>query len=140
MKVTAVLDTNIVVSGIGWRGDCYILLRLLASKRFLSIRTSQLTEEWSDALARAARLPKWTNHNWANWLEWLKHASNLIDDPPVRPTVKRDPKDDPILAAAIAARVPYLVTYDKDLLDLGKPYGVQCIRPQAFLQAVLSSN
>jgi predicted nucleic acid-binding protein len=137
MQPSAVLDSTTVVSGIGWRGDCQIILRLLASRRFFSIRTPYLTSEWSRSMARASTLSAWQNSNWANWLEWLKRASDLIGEPPVRPTV-RDPKDDPILAAAIAGRAQYLVSYDKDFLDLGKPYGVECVRPHAFIRALLA--
>ena len=52
--------------------------------------------------------------------------------------MRRDPKDDPVLAAAVAARAKFLVSYDNDFLDLGKPYGVHCIRPREFLAAVLA--
>jgi predicted nucleic acid-binding protein len=76
--------------------------------------------------------------NWANWLDWLKRASVLMDNPHMRPTVRRDPKDDPVLAAAVAGRAKFLVSYDNDFLDLGKPYGVHCIPPREFLAAVLA--
>jgi predicted nucleic acid-binding protein len=39
--------------------------------------------------------------------------------------------------AAVAANARYLVTADKDLLDLGKPYGVSCLTPRAFLSETL---
>jgi hypothetical protein len=35
--------------------------------------------------------------------------------------------------AVLSARA-VIVTYDKDLLDLGKPYGVEILRPSAFLK------
>ncbi len=53
---------------------------------------------------------------------------------------KRDPKDDPVLAAALGARATYLVSYDRDLLDLGKPFGIQCVSPRAFLIALVSAR
>ena len=58
---------------------------------------------------------------------------------PLRRTVKRDPKDDPVLAAALGARAAYLVSYDRDLLDLEKPFGIQCIHPRAFLVVLVST-
>jgi predicted nucleic acid-binding protein len=48
------------------------------------------------------------------------------------------PKDNPILAVAISERAGYLVSYDGDLLDLGRPYGVRCVAPRVFIAAVLS--
>jgi predicted nucleic acid-binding protein len=43
------------------------------------------------------------------------------------------------VAAAVSGGAQYLVAYDKDLLDLGKPYGVQCITPRAFLSVLLKA-
>ena len=115
------------------------MLALLARRGFVSVRTPWLTDEWTAAVSRVAvEARAWHNRNWPAWLDWLKRASVLLDDPPLRATVRRDPKDDPVLAAAVAAQASYLVSYDKDLLDLGKPCGVQCLRPRAFLAAVLA--
>lgn len=46
----------------------------------------------------------------------------------------RDAKDDIYLAAAMAASAAYLVTYDKDLLVMSKPFGIETIRPPEFLR------
>jgi predicted nucleic acid-binding protein len=83
---------------------------------------------------------KWHNRNWANWLEWLKAASLLIDNPPLTRTVRRDAKDDPVIAAAVAARASHLVAYDNDILDLQKPYGVHCVKPRAFIEAIVARD
>ena len=138
MKPVAVLDSRAVVAGIGWRRDARLVLRLLARRGFISIRSPYLTTEWTQAVSRLSTDPRWRNANWANWLDWLKRASVLIDNPHVRPTLRRDPKDDPVLASAVAARAKFLVSYDSDCLDLGKPYGVHCIRPREFIAAVLA--
>ena len=42
MKPIAVLDSSIVVAGIGWRRDARLVLRLLARRGFISIRTPYL--------------------------------------------------------------------------------------------------
>ncbi len=89
-------------------------------------------------MAAIAALPKWHNPNWANWLKWLMEVSVPVEDAPLRPTVKRDPKDDPVLAAALGAGAGYLVSYDHDLLDLEKPFGIQCVHPRAFLVVLVS--
>jgi len=137
MKLIAVLDSSIVISGIGWRGEARNVLRLLARRAFVSIRTPYLTREWTETLTELSAEPRWPNPNWAGWLEWLKTKPRLVDDPPLKRIV-RDSKDDPILAAAISQRAHYLVSYDKDFLDLETPYGVRCATPRAFISAVLS--
>ena len=35
---------------------------------------------------------------------------------------------------ALAARAQFIVTYDHDLLVLGKPFGVEILKPAAFLK------
>ena len=138
-KPGAVLDSSVVVSGIGWRGgDARAVLKLLAAGGFESWRTPWITAEWADTVQRVAGTEKrWRNPNWTNWLEWLKAVSKFSDDIPVRKTVTRDPSDDPVIMAAVAVRAAYLVTYDPDLLDLEKPHGVACVTPRAFLSAIL---
>lgn len=139
MKLVAVLDSSIVVAGIGWSGgDGRRILALLARRAFVSLRTPWLGAEWTEVTQHVAGEMRWGNPNWPNWLEWVKRASLLIEDPPIKKIVRRDPKDDPVVAAAVAGGAQYLVAYDKDLLDLQRPYGVHCVTPRAFLSVVLN--
>jgi len=134
----AVLDSSVVVSGVGWSGgDARKVLVLLAQRGFASLRTAWLTAEWSEVTQRVSEEVRWRNPNWPNWLDWLKRASVLLDDPPISRIVARDPKDDPVVAAAIFGKAQYIAAYDLDLLDLEKPYGIPCVTPRAFLSAVL---
>jgi putative PIN family toxin of toxin-antitoxin system len=137
MRATAVLDTSVVVSGIGWRNEARTVLRLLARRTFVCIRTPYLTQEWLATLEVVSTDPKWQNANWANWLEWLKAKSRLVEEPPAKLIVRRDLKDNPILAAAISQNASFLVSQDRDILDLQKPYGVRCLSPRTFIAAVL---
>jgi predicted nucleic acid-binding protein len=138
VKPVAVLDSSVVVSGIGWSGgEARRVLVLLAQRGFTSVRTGWLAAEWSEVTQRVSEELRWGNPNWPNWLDWLRRASVLLDDPPRKRIVRRDPKDDPVVAAAVWSGAQYLVAYDRDLLDLGKPYGVSCVTPRAFLAAVL---
>jgi predicted nucleic acid-binding protein len=40
------------------------------------------------------------------------------------------------LAAALGAAAEYIVAYDKDLLDLESPFGIEVIRPAEFLRKI----
>jgi predicted nucleic acid-binding protein len=48
----------------------------------------------------------------------------------------QDAKDDIYLAAALGASASYIVTYDHDLLDLEKPFGIETIRPAEFVRRI----
>ncbi len=50
----------------------------------------------------------------------------------------RDPKDWPVLADALAEECDYLVTSDRDLLDIGDEAPITCIDPGALLALLMS--
>ncbi len=58
----------------------------------------------------------------------------------------RDPKDDVVIATAVAARAEYIVTSDKDLHEatltsqLRDVYGIRVVWPGEFLEALSSSE
>ena len=112
---------------------------LLARRAFASVSTPQLTAEWFDTVQELAKNERrWSNENWLQWVDWVKRKSTLVAPAPLRPaTIKRDPDDDMVLATALGGRAQYLVTYDNDLLDLEKPFGIACVRPREFLTAIL---
>ena len=49
------------------------------------------------------------------------------------PAVSRDPKDDKFLATAVAGQAAYLVSEDKDLLEIGEYEGIRILSATAFL-------
>lgn len=61
---------------------------------------------------------------------------SAVVEPAEIPTVCRDPDDDQVLAAAIMRRVTFIVTGDRDLLDLGSHEGVEIITPATFADRV----
>ena len=50
--------------------------------------------------------------------------------------VPDDPKDDMVVATAVAAKADYLVTGDEKLLRLGSFHGVRIVTPRAFLDVL----
>jgi predicted nucleic acid-binding protein len=81
----------------------------------------------------------------------LEKTGTLVDPVPHAFSYARDPDDEPWVNLAIAAKARYLVTWDKDLLDLMKenPDGVQfrksfpnlhVLTPVAFLRELASQT
>jgi putative PIN family toxin of toxin-antitoxin system len=56
------------------------------------------------------------------------------------PAVVRDPKDDIIVATAVAGQADFIVSEDNDLLDLEKVSGIPIIDTQAFLARLEGSS
>ena len=64
---------------------------------------------------------------------WTKSKARLVEASPLGKRRSRDAKDDVYLAAALGASAEYIVTYDKDLLVLEKPFGIQIVTPRELL-------
>ncbi len=64
---------------------------------------------------------------------WFTDTARVVVPAPTGKRRSRDPKDDPILGTALAARVKLIVTKDRDLLDLEQPFGIQIFHPRQFL-------
>jgi putative PIN family toxin of toxin-antitoxin system len=67
-------------------------------------------------------------------LVWLRSKARLVEPAPLGKQRSRDAEDDIYLAAALAASATFVVSYDKDLLALKKPFGIEIIRPAEFLR------
>ncbi|MBV9453409.1 MAG: putative toxin-antitoxin system toxin component, PIN family, partial [Rubrobacter sp.] len=55
------------------------------------------------------------------------------------PQVSRDPKDNKFLATAVLGDAEYVVSEDRDLLDLGKHQGIRIVDISVFLK-ILSNE
>jgi putative PIN family toxin of toxin-antitoxin system len=126
-----VLDANIVTSAVCWNGSAWQCFIGLARRRFSVFGTAETLREAKEIAARVIQEQN-PPVNAANRLAWYLEKVKLVEPAPLGKQRSRDAKDDPYLAAALAARAD-IVTYDKDLLDLGKPFGVEVLRPAEFL-------
>ena len=132
----AVLDTNVLVSAILIRGGNEDrILRAWQHGAFELVLSAALLEEVSRVLA----YPKLRRHRRFSEAEVVELLGLLAARSIVTPgltTVRqcRDPEDDKFLAAGLEGGAQYLVTGDKDLLDLEAYRGLRIVRPAAFLR------
>jgi putative PIN family toxin of toxin-antitoxin system len=130
--VRVVVDANVAAAGLVFRGEAWACLVKLARRQAFAFGTEFTLEETRETVTRLARHRKCA-HNVGGALVWYLEKVHLVEPAPLGKPRSRDPQDDPYLAAALSARA-VIVTYDKDLLDLGKPFGVEILRPSAFLK------
>ena len=137
--IRAVFDASVVVSGCGWGGDSYTCLVAVARRRVRSFATDAIIAEWRETIVELEiRGTKFRRDPRAT-LEWLIDVSHRVAPAASGKQRSRDAKDDPYPACALAARAEFVITRDFDLLDLGKPFGVETITPRAFLSRLRSS-
>ena len=135
--IRAVYDCNVIMSGIGWNGAARNCLKLVACRQVFLYVTNEILAEYEAVIPETLAeetpkidpLPK---------LAWIRNKARHVEPAALGKRRSRDAKDDIYLAAAIAASAACIVTYDKDLLTLGKPFGIEIIRPPDFLRRIKS--
>ena len=131
----AVFDANVVASAVCWNGEPYLCLIKMARRQVLVFGTSQTLEETRAVTTELIRIKR-PKHNATARLTWYLERLKLVDAAPLGKQRARDPNDDPYLAAGLAAKAQCIVTFDRDLLTLGKPFGISIISPSQFLKLI----
>jgi putative PIN family toxin of toxin-antitoxin system len=135
--ITAVLDTNVLASGVAgsllpesipgglvcaWRAGAF---SLVVSEHILSELTRTLATPYFRTrlslgqVARAQRL--------------LRRRATIVSLTAQVTGVATHPEDDLVLATAVSGKAQYLVTGDRKLQELGSYEGVRIVSPRAFL-------
>jgi uncharacterized protein len=118
--VRAIIDTNVLVSGLLWHGNPHALIAHVRAGTVTLISSPALLAELTEVLAR----PKFdvillrSNTSRERCLAEVQALAELTTPAPLPAPVCRDPDDDEVLALALAAQVDLIVTGDTDLLDL----------------------
>lgn len=102
-------------------GPAAACLRLLEAGRFRLFVSEAVLREVRDVLDRPRirrKNPRLTDAAVSALIERLGRMAMLVVEVPREFFYERDPKDEPYVNLALAAGARYLVTRDKDLLDL----------------------
>jgi len=129
-----VLDTNVIVSGLGWRGAPAAILDAVSEDRLVLVTSAPLLAELRRVLEypRLAKVIKGGAQ-----LADLVAASGVVVAPNRVLTVVNDEDDNRVLEAAVEGATDYIVSGDTDLLDLGSFQGIPIIAPGEFAATVL---
>lgn len=126
MKI--VLDSNIIVSGILWKGKPGKIVEKWLSGEFTLILSEQLLAEYTEIIERLSNNPDLTE-SWKN--VFVKEAV-FIEVTEVE-QISRDPDDDFVLALAMKGNADLIISGDRDLLDL-KDFPIPILTPVTFLR------
>ncbi len=130
-----VFDANVVAAAACWNGEAYVCLVKMARRQVFAFGTSETLEETREVVARVIQETR-PRHDATRRLTWYLEKLKLVQPAPLGKPRSRDTKDDPYLAAALGARADCLVTFDRDLLALEKPFGIAMITPAQLLKAL----
>ena len=130
-----VFDANVAAAAVVFRGEAWACLVKLARRQAFAFGTSFTLEETQQTAMELVSHRK-ARHNAGGVLVWYLNKVKQVEPAPLGKRRSRDAKDDPYLAAALGARARVIVTYDHDLLELEKPFGIEIVRPAQFLKMV----
>lgn len=126
-----VLDTNVVLSALLWRGTPYRLLATIGQRSSILLYSSTaLLEELADVLTRPSATKRLAliGRSAREVLADFVEAIELVEPASVPRVVVGDVDDDQVIAAAIAARADLIVSGDrKHLLSLGSHQGIDIV-------------
>ncbi len=135
----AVLDSSVLISAfLTSRGTCAELLRAGERGAFVLCLSPELLADMAAPLLRDLKLQASYGYDRKKVAAFCKRlllaADPVTELPDLSGAVPLDPKDDQIVATAVAAKADYLVTGDrKHLLALGAYEGIRIVKPRAFL-------
>lgn len=134
MKI--VLDTNVFVSGVFFGGPPGQILEAWRDGEVDVVLSQEIIEEYVRVGEElSARFP---GVDLGPALDLVAASAILVVSRPLPEPVSQDPDDDKFLACAAAAAVEYVVSGDRDLLDVSPYEGVTVLRPRHFIDDVLS--
>ena len=132
-----VLDANVVVSAlIRPASAAGRIVRAAAEETAVRLIVSEpllaelLAVLHYPRLQRYLRMSDPDKEEFVILLEQVADVANLSNHP--APAICRDPKDEPYLQTALAGRADYLVSGDRDLLDLKEVFSIPILAPADF--------
>lgn len=138
-----VLDTNIVLSALLWRGTPYRLFEAIRQQPDVQLYSSAtLLAELADVLTRPsptkqlATIGKTAREVTADYLAVVEIVAPATLSAPV----SRDPDDDQVLACALAAQADLIVSGDGDLLTLKSFQGVPIVTAAQAVEKIKAAT
>jgi len=138
--VIVVLDTNVLIASLmSAIGASFQLIRLVRAGVLRPAVTAPLVFEYDDVANRPGLLPHLSSSEITGFLDWFvslssQHKVHFLWRPLIR-----DPKDDMVLEAAVAANADYLVTFNTSDFAGASSLGVRVVTPPQLLKLIPSA-
>ncbi|NCP16866.1 putative toxin-antitoxin system toxin component, PIN family [bacterium] len=130
MAERVVFDTNVMISGLMWRGKPYHCLLLARSRITQSVYCNPMLAELTEKLRRKFKYSENSIHavvaDLRRYAERVEIASELK-------IVRADPDDDKFIECAVTGQASFIVSSDHHLLDLGEYQNIKILSPENFL-------
>lgn len=133
-KKKIVIDTNNLISALGWEGNSKELFRKVIDKEYdMFISIKQLTE-----LKRVMNYPKFsfTEEQKRKFLEILFEVATIVDTKSNLKVIKEDPDDNYLIECAVEVNADYIISGDEHLKKLREFKNIKIVPVSEFLKEV----
>lgn len=131
MGKRVVIDTNILISAIGWNGKPEECLKLILEDKIEAFATQEMLDEVSEVL-------KYDKFNFSEQeqqklLEILVSEFQFVN-PEISINQSEDLDDNKFLECAVSTDADYIISGDSDLLELKEYENITITKPETFLE------
>jgi hypothetical protein len=126
--MTLVLDTNVLIAAFATQGICHALFELCIDQ-YRIVLNDFIVEEVADKLGKKLKLPQSVIRSITRY---LGENTEMVCHGRLGKRVRRDPKDDWVLALAQSSGADYIITEDEDLLMLERFGPTAIVSPRRF--------
>jgi uncharacterized protein len=126
----AVLDTNIFISGIFWKGASNKVITNWREGKFMLVTSLEAVSEIIKVL-KDFKI-KLSDEMIKEWVDLIIRNSIIVEPKEKIAIVKDDPKDSIFIETAVTGNVDYVVSRDNHLLKLKEFRGTKMITPEEF--------
>lgn len=133
-----VLDTNTALSGLLWGGTPGRLIDAAEGGRVELASSAALLAELQGVLSREKFVKRLAQRGLGVGDVFDGYAAlvTIVAPAAIEPVIARDPADDQVLAAALAARADLVVSGDAHLLDLKSFRGIEIVTAAVVVERV----
>jgi putative PIN family toxin of toxin-antitoxin system len=130
-----VIDTNIWISGLLWRGTPCLILQLAAQGEIELCMAPEMLEELYRVLAYERFQPRLDRLGLtpSGLVAYAMNLASIFDVLEGDPIVLADPDDNIFLYCALTAGADYVVSGDRHMLDLGTYEHISILTASDFL-------
>jgi putative PIN family toxin of toxin-antitoxin system len=132
----AVLDTNVLISGLLWRGAPHSRLLAAEAGLFELVLAESILAELRDKLVTKFHH---TAEDAGEEVSRVRKCARLVEITDQHGWVPADLDDDRFVETAIAARAEFIVSGDRHLQTIGSVDGVEVLSPRQFLERITTT-
>ena len=133
MMIRAVLDTNIWLASIEWRGRGYKIRQYAEEYKFTPVCSLSILAELTRVLRRDFGYSDDDAYYWHNHIGSL---CDLVSPESLLNVVPDNSTDNKFIECAVEGEVEYIVSRDRHLLRIGEYEGIKIIDDKEFIAII----